>query len=112
MAVAPAGDAGVLHRLHHLADVAHPHGGAVVGGDDHRPILLGVAELVVDVDGLGQLRAVEAALGQVDIGLGEGGTHVFQAEAVTGEAGGIDADADGRPLSALDQHSADTADLA
>ena len=112
LAVVPAGDAVVLDAADHAADVGQAHRGAVLVGDDERAVGVGREQLVVGADGVGLARAVEAALGAVDVGGGDGGAHVLEREAVGGDARRVDADADGGAQPALDGDFADAVDLA
>ncbi len=86
-------------------------GGAVAIGDDDGHVVGAGEQLVVGVDGVGLARAVEGALGLVDVGGGEGGAQVFKAEVVGGELRGIGLHANGWLLSAGDGDEADAGDL-
>ncbi len=86
-------------------------GGAVAIGDDDRLVVGAREQLVVGVDGVRLARAVERALGLVDVGGGESGAQVFKAEVVSGELRGIGLDAHGGLLAAGDGDQADAGDL-
>ena len=83
--VRPRGEAHVLGVVDDVGDVRQAHRRAVAVGDDELAVLVGRAQLVVGVDGGGARRAVEAALGLVDVGGGDRGAHVFEVRAVGGE---------------------------
>ena len=50
LAVGQPRRAQIFHRALHLRDVAQPDGRPVAVGDDHRPVLVGLEELVVGAD--------------------------------------------------------------
>src|SRR4029077_4878359 len=86
----PGADPILLDRVDHVADVGKPDRGTVAVGDNDAPIGAGVEQLVVGVERVGLLRAFEGALGLIAIGVGDGGTHVFQADALGRESDRID----------------------
>ena len=110
--VHPGGQAHVFHVVDHLADVPQAHGRAVFVGDDDVRVFLGGKDLVVRADGVGLPRAVETALGRVDVVLSQRGADVLQADAASGNGRRIDADAHGRFLIAFDGHETDAGDFA
>jgi hypothetical protein len=69
-------------------------------------------QLVVGVDRVGALRAVDIALGAVDGGDRDLAAHVLQRQALGDELGRIDLDADRRLLLAADDDLRDAGDLA
>ncbi len=87
------------------------HRGAVAIGEDQLIIGLRIEQLVVGVDRVGLARAVESALGQVDIGLADDVADVFQPDAARGQRLRIDLNADRGFLLATDANEADTGDL-
>ena len=111
LVVVPAGDQVVLRSLDRLADVADAHGRAVAVGDDQVVVGLGLQQLIVGVERVGLLRAVERSLGQIDIGLAEHVAHVLEADAAVGERLRIDLHADRRLLLSADADQADAGDL-
>src|SRR6185436_20991518 len=74
-------------------------------------VLLAGEELVVGGDGVELARPVEAALGLVHVGRGDGGADVFDGEAVGGERGRVHLHAHGRLLAAADADEADAGEL-
>ena len=107
----PRGDPVVLHAVDHAADVAQAHRRAVAPGDHQVPVGGGIDQLVVGADGEGQARSVEAALGAVHVGVGDGGAHVLHGKAIGREAGGIDAHPHRGAQAALHGDPADAVDL-
>ena len=95
-----------------LADVADAQRAAIAIGDDDVVPVLGVQQLVVGVDRVGALRAVDIALWAVDGRDRDLAADVFQREALGDELGGIDLDADRRLLLAADEDLRDAGDLA
>src|SRR5208283_5670096 len=73
---------------------------SIAVGDDDRAVVGGARYLVIGVDCRGLCWAVEAPLRQINIGVGDRGTEIVDVEAVGGERGGIEFDANGRPLTA------------
>src|SRR5581483_2338936 len=67
----------------------------------------GGKDLVVRANGGGLFRAVEAALGLVDVVGQQRGANILHAEAEIGKRGGVDADAHGGLLIAFDGDQAD-----
>ncbi len=86
-------------------------GAAIAVGDDQRPVFVGRAQLVVGIDGIGLRRAVEAALGLVDVGVGDGGAHVLDIQAVGRQRARVDLDPHRRPLAAGEADQADAGQL-
>ena len=96
-----------------LADVADAHRRAVAIGDDDVVPGGGLEQLVVVVDREAARRAVDAALGRVDVvALAMHAAHVLEREAERGELRRVDLDADRRLLLAADADLADAGDLA
>ena len=95
LAVGDPARADVFDRAHHLGDVAEPYRRSLLVGDDHRPVLVGVEELVGGVDrprggGPGQL-----ALRRVGVHRAQSGPHVLEPVAQRAQAPRVDLDADG-----------------
>ncbi|KTT56329.1 hypothetical protein SB7C_12215, partial [Staphylococcus epidermidis] len=67
----PAGQQIVFGPLDRRADIADPHRRAVAIGDDEVVIRRRLQQLVVGVQRVGHARAVERALGQIDVGSGD-----------------------------------------
>ncbi len=63
-------------------------------------IFLRRGELVVGVNGAGPLRPVKTALGVIDVGRGNGRTHIGQGQTGPGQRLGVDLHAHGRALPA------------
>ena len=106
-----ARDAVVLHAVDHAADVGQANRRAVAPGDHQVLVGGGIDQLVVGAEGEGKARAVEAALGAVHIGVGDGGAHVLHRQSVGGEAGGIDAHPHRGAQAALHGDAADAVDF-
>ena len=68
--------------------------------EDHRPILLGVAELVVGGDLPGPVAVGQLALGPADVGRGERAPHVLEADPVLRERRRVQLDPHGRERAA------------
>ena len=100
MGAIPGRELVVLGGFDHAGDVAQPDGRAIAEGYDHRAVFLRRFDLVVGIDGRCPERAVETALGDVGIGIGDGSAHVFQPQAEACQGSGIDLDAHRRPLPA------------
>ncbi len=111
LAIHPGSLLRVLCRIDDGGYVGGANRGAVAVGDDDGQVVGAGDELVVGVDGVGLARAVERALGLVDVGGGEGGAQVFEAEVVGGKLRGVGLHADGRLLTAGDGDQADAGDL-
>ena len=112
IAADPARQADVFDVVHRFADVRHANGRTVPVGDDDVAIIGAGKNLVIDVDGIGLARAVEAAFGRVDAALNQCRANVLQAQTQRRECGGIQAHAHGRFLISLDGHEANPADFA
>ena len=84
---------------------------AVAIGDDDRLVVRARKQLVVGADGVRLARAVERALGLVDVGGGDGGAQIFKAQVVGGKLRGVGLDAHRGLLSAGDGDQADAGDL-
>ncbi len=109
----PGAELRVLGAVDHARDVAHAHRRAVLPGDDQVLVVGRGHQLVVGVDGVGALRAVEAALGAVGVGRGDGACAACRAPMPDrGQRVGVGLDAHRRPLAARQRHQADAGDLA
>ena len=84
-AVGPGGQPQVFGVVDDLRHVLQAQRVAIFPGDDEVLVLSRRLELVVGVDRRGALRAVEAALGLVDIGGDNGGAHVVERQAERGQ---------------------------
>ncbi len=73
--------------------------------------MLGRHQLVVGVEHRHPSRAIEVALGLVDVGGGDQGAHVRQVQAIGGQGLGVDFDTHGLALATGDADHADAADL-
>ena len=109
--VSPGGELGVFRAGDDSGDIRQPHRRAVAIGDDQGAILIGAGDLIIGIDGQRLRRAVEIALGRVDIEIAERGADVIDIEAIGGERLRIDLDAHGRPLPAADADEADAREL-
>ena len=65
------------------------------------PVVLGAGQLIVGVDRRGLARAVEAALGRIDVGVVDGGAQIVDVEAIGGERLRVELNAHGGPLPPL-----------
>ena len=110
--VNPTRHAGILHVVDYLAHITQADRRAVLRGDDDVAELRRGEDLVVGVDGIGLARSIEAAFGGIDIVLIQRHAHVFQAEALAGEGGRVNANPDGGFLIALDGDEADAGHFA
>ena len=84
---------------------------AVAVGDHQRRVVGAGEQLVVGADLVGLVRAVEAALGLVDVGGDDGAAQVLQVQAVGSQHGGVGLNAHRRLLAAADAHQADARQL-
>ena len=105
-------DAVVLHAADHAADGGQPHRGAVAPGD-HQVLVCAAASTSWSLapSEKASRAAVEAALGAVDVGGGDGGADVLHRQAVGGEPRGIDPHAHRRAHAALHGDAPDAVDL-
>ena len=94
-----------------FGDVAQAHGRAVRVRDDERLEALGLVELVVGRERVVLPRAVDVALGLVDVGGDERAAHVFEREPRAAEGDGVDLHAHRGLLPAVDGDEADAGDL-
>jgi hypothetical protein len=84
---------------------------AGVVGDDDIGVVGGRAELVVGIDRVGAGRAVEIALGRVDVRVADRRAQIVDVEAIGGERPRVGADPHRRPLAAIDRDEADARQL-
>jgi hypothetical protein len=84
---------------------------AVAIGDNDVAVFVAGGELVVGVDLVALLWAVEIAFGGIDAGLGEGGSQSFHGDAVGRKGDRVGLDANRGFLSAADADEADTGEL-
>src|SRR6185437_13535088 len=101
----------VLRAADHVRHVREADGVAVLVGDDDALVGIRALDLVVGVDGPGTRRAVQRALGRVDVGVGDGGAQVIDVEPVGGKRAHVGNDAHRGPLAAADAHQAHALDL-
>ena len=102
LVVGPAGELRVLDAVDDVGDVGEAHRRAVRVGEDQRPEAVGLVELIVGRERVVLARAVEVALGLVDVGGDERAAHVLEGEARAGERRGIDLHAHRGLLAAVD----------
>ena len=105
--VVPAGNQLILSRADGATDIADANRRPVAIGDDEVGILVGLEQLIVGVERKGLARAVERALGKVDVRLPKHRADVLEVDAASGQCLRIDLDADGRLLRASDADEAD-----
>src|SRR5207245_7454801 len=99
----------LLHVLGVVLDVGHvreAYGRAIPVRDHEAPVVVAREELVVGVDRVGLLAALEVALRLVHVRLRDGGTDILQAEVVGGEGSGVGLDAHRRLLPTAQAHEA------
>ena len=94
-----------------VRDVAQAHRRAVLVGDDERLEAVGLVELIVGRERVVLARAVDVALGLVDVRGDERGAHVLEREPGAGERLRVDLHAHRRLLSAVDRDEADARHL-
>jgi predicted amino acid-binding ACT domain protein len=111
LVVRPCGELIVLDAINHAGDVAEADRRIVLVADDRVAVFGGVGQLVVGADRVGLHRAVQGALGRIDVGLGQRIAHVFQGQAEIAELGRIDLHAHRRAHVAGNRNEADPADL-
>ena len=104
LAVLPSGEQAVLRAVDGAADVAHPDGRAVTIGQHDVFVLACARKLVVVVDGVGFVLAVDAALGSVDGGAHQQVAHILQGHPHGGEFVGLGLHPHGALLLAADHH--------
>ena len=92
MIVVEAGVADVLVRIHDGGHIVQQHGGPVAVGDDQILIVRGLGRLVVGHHLVALIALIDVALGAVGICRGDGGAHVLEPDAVTGQLIGLDLD--------------------
>ncbi|CUI60289.1 Uncharacterised protein [Achromobacter xylosoxidans] len=89
LAVDPGGQVAVLGAVLHRGDLAQPHRRAIAPGHDQVAVFLRAPQLVVGVHDDRTHRAVEAALGLVGVGLGDGLLQVGQLQSARGQRHGV-----------------------
>ena len=109
--VGPGGQAHVLGVVLDAGDVADAQRRAVLVGDDQVAVGVGRAQLVVGVQGRGTGRAVEAALGAVEVVAGHRAAQVLQAQPGRRQRRRVGAHPHRRTLAAADADQADPGDL-
>ena len=109
--LAQAAEFCVFRALDHLGDIGKPDRGAIPVGDDETPVLLGRLHLVIVVDGRILRGAIEIALRQIGVLVGDVGADVVDRQAIGRERARVDFDAQGRALAAGNRHQADAGNL-
>ncbi len=109
--VGPGGQAHVLCVVHDLGNVSQADRIAILEGDDELGVFGRGLELVVGVDGGGTNRAVKTALGLVDVGCRDGGSHIIERQTQCRQGGGIGLNAHSGPAPAGNGDQADTGHL-
>ena len=105
--VVPAGDQLILSRADGAADIADADRRSVAIGDDEVGVLVGLEQLIVGIEREGLARAVERALGKIDVRLAEHRADILEVDAASGQRLRIDLYADGRLLRTSDADEAD-----
>src|SRR2546423_1296449 len=109
--VVPASEQIVLRCLDCCTDIADAHGRAGTVCDDQVVVRVRLDQLIVGIERVGLLRAVQRTLRQIDVGLRQRVAHVLEADAPIGERLRIDLNPDRRLLLPANAHLADTRDL-
>ena len=107
----PGGKLFILGALGDRGDVGEPDRRAVPVGDDEVPVIGDALQLIIGIDRISPLQAVESSLGAIDIGIGDGGAQIIEIEAIGGDRARIDFDAHRRPLAATEAHDPDARHL-
>ena len=105
-------------RLHHIFDsvghrghIREAHRRAVSISDNDGAILVAREELIVGLDGKRLARTVERSLSLINIGSGQRGSHIFQAQPIRRQRGGIRLNSHRRFLSAANRNQPHARDL-
>ncbi len=109
--VGPGGKALVLGAVDDLGDVLQAQRCAIVVLEDEIGVLGRRAQLVIGVEHRHPGRAIEVALGLVDVGGTDQGAHVVQVQAVGRQGVDVDLDPHRLALAAGDADHADATDL-
>ena len=104
--VHPRGLLDVLGIVDDVGHIGQVHGSAVAVRNDQRPVLAAAQKLIVGGDGEGTLRAVEGALGLIDVGRCDRAADVFEADPIGGESRRIGLHPHGWTLAAADADQA------
>jgi len=102
--VPPVRHAIVLHAVVNLAQILEADGRAVAVSNDQRTIQRGARELPIGLQSEGSLLAVERADGEIHVSAGHRCVHVVYADLPRGHGLGIELDAHGVFLRAVDLH--------
>ncbi len=110
--VHPGGQHGIFDGIRDVRHISQNHGSAVgLVGDDERPVIFGGEQLVVGIDFVSLLWAVEIAQGLIDAGLLKDGAEGFEIDAIGRKGGGIGLNAHGGLLPAADGDEAHAGNL-
>ena len=107
----PRGLVEIFGGVDDLGDVLEADGRVVAVGDDDVVVVIGGHQLVVVADGVRLTRAIERALGLVDVGGADGGADVLERETIAGQLRGVGLDAYGGLLTAGDGDQTDAGEL-
>ena len=91
----PGGLLRVFGGIDDGGDIGGADRGPIAIGNDDWPVIAALQQLIVGADGVGLAVAVEGALGLVNVGRGEGGAQVFEAQVVGGQLRWIGLNANG-----------------
>ena len=111
LAVCEAGIAPIFQRVLDPGDVGEPYRSSLVVGDDQRPILRCLKQLVRGGQPPGQLVVRQLSLRAIRICRGERGADLVPTNIVFRQGSGIDLNTNRRTRTALDLNLADSADL-
>ncbi len=102
----------ILRAFHNLCHILETDGRVVLIADDQVLIVLDRLQLIIGVDLVGAVRAVETALRRIGIRIVDRGAQLREAEAVARQCLRVGADAHRRLLPAREPDETDAADLA
>ncbi len=101
----------ILRPLYHGRHIAQPHRRTLVVGDNEIAIVLGRLQLVVGIDGQCAIRAVEAALGRIDVGGNDRRLDAGHAQFLCRQHAAVDLNLHRGTLAAAQRHQTHTGNL-
>jgi hypothetical protein len=101
----------VLGIVHGVGNVREQDGRAAPERDHQPTVVVAPVELIIGADGVGLLGPVEAALGLVDVGRGDGRAHIVEREAIGREPRRVGLDPDRGLLAAAERDEPDARQL-
>ena len=109
--VLPTGEQVVLRCRDGSTDVAHPQRRTVLVADDQVVVRFGRQQLIVGIERVGLLRAIQCAFGEIDIGFAEHRAYGLETDAARGERLRVDLNANRRLLLPADTDQTDARNL-